>query len=214
MSIWRACLLRLVIASAVLLPLAVVYGEILVNACLPFYRAVFVWVADDFKLRSLTIDREGVDRVIRAVVSWQPVVMINGKPILTNPEGMANSSTLLAHALHGPIVALLICIVWPSMYRDGTHSRSGQWLEFIARLLLLLPMLLAIVALDVPIVLAGELWSMAMEALDPTGSYLVVILKPFLQGGGRYALGIAAGLLAILIAHRIRLVVAKASHQK
>jgi hypothetical protein len=210
---WRACLLRLVIASAVLLPIAVIHGETLVNAYLPVYRSVFAWLADDFKLKSLAIDREGVDRVIRAAVSWQPLIVINGKPILTNSSGIANASTLLAHALQGPIVAVLVCVIWPSLHNDRTQRRYDQWLEFLTRLLLLLPMLMVLVALDIPIVLAGELWSMAMEALDPTGSYLVVILKSFLQGGGRYALAIATGLLAVLMTYRISSVVAKASHQ-
>jgi hypothetical protein len=196
-------LLRLLLGAAVLLPLAVVYGEALVNTWLAAYRVVFSWVADDFKLLNLYIDHEGADRVLRARVMWQHIVFIGGKVIYPDPRGTANASTLLAHALQGPLVAMLAAIAWPTRAQTGPGKPTGPWLEWAARAIALLPPLAVLVLIDMPVVLAGELWELALDALDPGATSALVIWKQFMQGGGRYALGLAAGVLAVLAARRL-----------
>ena len=202
-------LLRLFLAAAVLLPLAVVYGEALVSSWLTVYRTVFAWVADDFKLLNLTIDHEGADRVLRAQIMWQHIVIIGGKVIYPDLRDTANASTLLAHALQAPLAAMLAALAWPSRARDvgslGSPPRSQSarpWLEWAARGIALLPLLAILVLIDMPVVLAGELWDMVLDALDPGATSPLVIWKQFMQGGGRYALGLAAGVLAVLAARR------------
>lgn len=200
-----ACIvLRLLLAGALLLPLAVTCGEALAGTWLAAYRAVFSWAADEFRLLDLGIDREGADRVLRARVAWQRIVVIGGKAIHPDPRGAADASTLLAHALQGPLVAVLAAIAWPAAMRRGAHGRTRirPWVEWAARALALAPLLAVLVLIDVPLVLAGELWEVALDALDPGATSVLVAWKSFVQGGGRYALGLAAGLLAVLIARR------------
>jgi hypothetical protein len=100
-------LMRLLIASAVLIPIAVNFGESIVRSMLPMFAVVFEWVADDFKLLRLAIDSEGADRVLRATVMWKHITFLGGHVIYPDPRGTANASTLLAHALQGPLVAIL-----------------------------------------------------------------------------------------------------------
>jgi hypothetical protein len=195
-------LLRLLLAAAVLLPLAVFYGEALVSTWLGAYRVIFSWVADDFKLLNLAIDHEGANRVLRAQVTWRHIVVIGGKVIYPDPRGTANASTLLAHALQGPLVAVLAVSAWPTRNPRDTGKQKQAWLEWLARAMVLPPLLALLVIIDMPVVLAGELWELALNALDPGATSAVVIWKRFMQGGGRYALGLAAGVLAVLVARR------------
>lgn len=200
---------RLLFAGAVLLPLAVVYGEALVGTWMDTYRAVFTWFADDFELLSLYIDQEGADRVLRARVMWEHLVVIGGKVLYPDPRGTANASTQLAHALQGPLVALLTIIAWPhrAHHAGGKHVR--QWVEWAMRVGALIPLLAVLVLFDIPMVLAGELWDLVLSELDPNSTKALVIWKTFMQGGGRYALGLVAGGLAVLAAHRLGLFVDK-----
>lgn len=199
-------LLRLLLGAAVLLPLAVFYGEVLVNAWLAAYRIVFSWVADEFKLLNLYIDHEGADRVLRAQVAWRRIVFIGGKAIYPDLRGMANASTLLAHALQGPLVAVLTAIAWPTRSQTATDAvgkTTRLWLEWAARAIALLPLLSVLMLVDMPIVLAGELWELALDMIVPDSTSALVIWKQFMQGGGRYALGLAAGVLAVLLARHV-----------
>ncbi len=186
-------LLRLALASAVLLPLGVGFGAAFVDACLPAYRLVFGQVADEFRIQSLGLDREGADRVLRVRVALRPVLVIGGKVIHPDSRGSANASTLAAHALQGPMLAMLTALAWPARRR----SEIG-W-----RLLLLAPLVSLLVLCDLPCVLAAELWELVIGRLAPHALSPLVIWKNFLQGGGRLALGLVAGAASVALAARI-----------
>jgi hypothetical protein len=189
----RRVLLRLVLAAAVLLPLSAFHGAALVESCLPAYRVVFGQLAGEFRIQSLNLDREGADQVVRARVALRPVLVVAGKVIYPDSRGTANSSTLIAHALHGPILALLTVLAWP----------ARRWREIGWRLLALAPLLSLLVLTDVPAVLAAELWEILIEHLAPNTFSPLVIWKNFLQGGGRNALGVAIGAASVALAARI-----------
>lgn len=192
--------LRMLVGAAVLLPVAIVWGETLVSGWLNAYQAVFACVADDFKLLSLNMDHEGVDRVLRARVTWRHIVIVGDTVIYPDPRGVADASTLMAHALQGPLTALLAAIAWPLRERDLSLKGPGAWLEWTVRGAMLVPLLAIVVLTDMPLVLAGELWAMVLEALDPDAISALVLWKSFLQGGGRFALGVAAGVSAVVAA--------------
>lgn len=186
-------LLRLALVAALLLPLAVLAQEPLVHAALPYFSQVFEWVADDFRLLRLVVDQEGADRVLRATVTWKHIVVIGGHEIYPDARGTASSSTLLAHALSGPLTALIAVCAWPTLLR------SRAWIEANLRCLALMPLLVLQVLIDLPIVLAGEIWAKVLNTLDPGAMSLLVIWKDFMQSGGRYACGLVSAVLAIKI---------------
>jgi hypothetical protein len=195
-------LMRLMLATMLLAPLAVHFGENIVSALLPAFWGVFEWVADDFKLLRLTIDNEGADRVLRATVMWKHITFLGGHVIYPDPRGTANASTLLAHALQGPLVALVTAFAWPTLRLAGFPA-SRAWNELAIRLLLLLPLLALLIGIDMPVVLAGEIWHFALDALAPGTSSFLVQWKFFMQGGGRYALGFGAAVAAVQFAQII-----------
>lgn len=191
-------LMRLVVTAVLLIPAAVLFGERIVTWLLPLLGAVFEVIAVDFKLLRLAVDHEGADRVLRATVMWKHIVFIGGHVIYPDPRGTANASTLLAHALQGPLVALLVTCAWPL----SATTRHASWKELGIRMLALCPLLAILICADVPAVLAGELWQLALDALAPGSNNLLVHWKIFLQGGGRYALGLTGAVMAVQFAKR------------
>lgn len=188
----RQALLRLMLAAAVLLPLGVACGAAVVEPILPAWRLVIGQLAGEFRIESLSLDREGADQVVRVRVALRPVLVMAGKVIYPDPRGTANASTLMTHALQGPLLALLAALAWPARRR----SEIGWRLLFLALLVSLL------VLFDLPAVLAAELWETLLEHLAPNTFSPLVIWKAFLQGGGRHALGIAIGAASVALAAR------------
>lgn len=195
-------LMCLLVASAVMIPIAVYFGESIVRAMLPMFGVIFEWVAGDFKLLRLTIDNEGADRVLSATVMWKHITILGGHVIYPDPRGTANASTLLAHALQGPLVAILTACAWPTAGTTGA-SASRVWIELGIRLLVLLPLVAILIGIDMPVVLAGEIWHFTLDALAPGTGSVLVTWKHFMQGGGRYALGMGVAILAVHLGQAI-----------
>lgn len=189
----RQAMARLALGAALLLPLGVAFGEKLVAACLPLYRVVIGQVAAEFRIQSLALDREGADRVLRLRVSLRPVLLLGGKLTHPDPRGSANASTLVAHAVQGPLLAMLAALAWPARRRT----------EIAWRLLPLAPLVALLVLCDLPCVLAAELWEILITHLAPHTFSPLVAWKDFLQGGGRLALGLAAGAASVALAARV-----------
>jgi hypothetical protein len=191
-------IVRLLLVTTGLVLLAMHFSEPAVHALLPLLREVFEAVTPDFRLLQFGIDHQGGDRVLRATVMWAHIQVLGGKVIYPDPLGTANASTLVAHVFQGPLTAVIVALAWPS--RANARMR---WLEWALRAIVGLPLLIAIVMLDVPLVLAGELWEMVLQALEPGSLSVLAAWKGFMQGGGRYALGVAGGSCAVLSAQAL-----------
>lgn len=200
---WRPwqVLLRLILASLLLISAALLYGEAFVSASLPAYRLVFSRLLPDFEVQSLALDKEGADRVVRVRVKPRLVMWVGSKPLFPDARGTANSSTLTAHALHGPLLACLVVLAWP----------ATGWRIIGLRLLLLGPLVVLLVMADVPSVLAAELWEIVIQRLSPNSFSPLIVWKEFLQGGGRYALGLVVGGACVGLANRLTMESRKAS---
>jgi hypothetical protein len=194
----RWALLRLIFTAAVLLPLSVHFGQQVIDIFLPAFTLMFGWAADDFQLLRLAVDHEGADLVLRATVMWKHIMFLGPHVIYPDPRGTANASTLLAHALQGPLTAILAAIAWPTS-QPVLHGSMVRWRERVLRTLFMLPLLGLLIMIDLPLVLAGELWHFTLDALAPDTFCALVSWKFFMQGGGRYALAMALAGLAVFL---------------
>lgn len=185
---------RLVLATVVLLPVVVLFGESWVRLCLPVYAKVFSWVVPEFRLIDMAIATEGADRVVRAEVTLDRMVILGNRVFSPDPRGRAHATTLAMNALLGPAIALMTAFVWPVRRRA----------EVAWRTLLLLPLATLTMLVDAPCVLAAELWAILREASEAGDLSALLWWKGFLQGGGRYAMGIALGVTAVLSCSRAR----------
>jgi hypothetical protein len=186
--IWRLA------GSCALVAALVLLGKTAIaQASLPLLAQAFSWAAPDFHLVSLAVVNVGADQVVEVRVTWKHIQVIGSHVIYPDPRGIATASTLSAHILQGPGLAWVVAACWPF----AMAARRGRIREWVLRGLALAPVTLLLVALDVPLTLAGELWSYVYDALQPGQTNVLTMFKAFLEGGGRYALGAAAGLIAV-----------------
>lgn len=182
-------LFRLLIATALALPLLIWFAKPIVTALLPFYRAVFELIGDDYRILFLGLATQGADSVIRLDVTLAKPVLLAGQFILPDARGSANVTTLVGHALQPLAVALIVILAWSCQ----------KWQAMVLRLAALIPLLTVTLALDVPFVFAAELWGLLLDGVAPGTWSPMLAWSSFLQGGGRIALGMTAALVSIAI---------------
>ncbi len=183
----HAAIVRLVLATLVLTPVAAVFAVPMVRACLPAYRAAFEFVAPDFRLADLRVTTDGGHRGVAITVGLRSPIFVGTKLVFPDPRGAASASTPLSHALQTPLVGSLVAFAW------FTGGRIRRLAAAVLALLLTLPF----AAFDAPVVLAATLWHTVVDGFAPGADSLLFPWSAFLLGGGRWLIGGLAGLAAI-----------------
>lgn len=176
-------LLWAVVAAALLLTGLVLIGDWMVRTSLPALRSMFAWIAPDFQLQRLELQRDKADQVLRAWVTLGRYTFVGGQLITPDPRGMAQASTIALHGLQGPLLALWAAVAWP--------ASAGQTRAL--RLLACLPAAALLFLLDAPVVLAASLWQFLVDAYAPGSFQALLVARDLLQGGGRVVIGLAIG---------------------
>lgn len=179
--------LRFLAACSALLVLVHFVERDLLEMLLPLFRWELGVLDDHYRIVHLGLATQGADGVIRLDVTLQRPVFVSGHLVLPDPRGRASVTTLTGNALQSAIVFTALAVAWPARGWTEAAARACCWM-------LLLP---ALLMLDIPFVLTGELWALLLERHAPASPSPLVAWKEFLQGGGRLALAIAAGGLAI-----------------
>lgn len=160
------------------------YGHLL----LPLFRWEISTFFPLFRIMRLGLVRQGTE-IFFTLQSVFPQACLVGTTLL--PAGtMLTGSTLLGHALQHPIILLPMTIAaWMTQRENGRRL-----------LVFSLLFLFAIELLDVPLVLVGSMENLLLEQFAPGGvsSSFVIYWMNFLNDGGRLALSITGGILAIL----------------
>lgn len=172
-----------VAAALVLLAGLVLSGDWLVQASIPAMRSSFAWVAPDFQLQRLDLQREQADQVLHASVTLGRYTFVGGHLITPDPRGLAEASTIALHGLQGPLLALWAATVWPA---TALRTRA-------LRCLACLPAAVLLFLLDAPVVLAAGMWQFLVDAHAPGSWQPLLIARDLLQGGGRVVIGLAIG---------------------
>ena len=112
--------------------------------------------------------------------------VIHGHFISRNMDGSVQQP--IYYALTHPIVLATAALVWPGL----------SWKGRILRLLVSLPVLLLLEAVDIPLIIYSSINDILIQTFDPKG-YLAsrpIDWVRLLEGGGRFALCIAAAFMA------------------
>lgn len=187
---------RIALAAATVAMTAALFAGPFAQACLPLWRTVLAIVVPEFRLIDLSVVDSGRERVVRARFGWQPVVAIGDRVLQPDSRGEAVASTTLGYATLGPAIAASVCLAWP--FASAGRRRA----EAVRRAAALAVACLVLSALDVPAVLAGQVWQQVLATFAPQHQSTLVSWSEFLTGGGRLALGIAAGVLAVGVGRR------------
>jgi len=179
---------RFTLAIALLLTLNQFYGKTVTEALLPTLRWELAQLDDTYRILDLSLDREGRDSVIRLDVGLEKAVIIGGRAMMPDPRARANVSTLAGHVTQPAILCLALILAWP----------ANKMIEYPVRAFIAFGGLTLVILADVPFVLWGELWNLHVSAFEPNRFSPLLIWKNFLQGGGRFVLGLAVGVLAVV----------------
>jgi len=190
--------LATVATGLLLLALLWRWGEASVRTLLPALQSVFEHCVPEFKVLAFGLDHEQVDRVLRVEVTRQHYVVLGGRAIEPNSLGSAQASTLALQTLFGPLLALWVALAWPS----AGPWRRGLMVRGLRLSLAALPAVMLAV-LDTPVVLAAQLWQLMVDHYAPGDTSALIAASAVLQGGGRFALGLAAGACAVAVAGRL-----------
>ncbi len=181
--------LRFVLALLVLLALNHAYAKSLTEALLPLIRWEIAQLDDDYRVLVLALSRQGADTVIRLDVGLAHDIVVGARVLPTDPRARANVSTLAGHITQAALLCLAVILALPARGAMEYPLRAPVACAGLALLLLV----------DVPFVLWAELWDIHSSALDP-GRVSLLLWRDFLQGGGRFVLGLGLGVLAVAVA--------------
>jgi len=182
-------MLRLLLATALILPLSIHYADAIVRMLMPLYRLIFEFIGDDYQIKFFGLAARGVESVIRVDVSMAHALIVGGHLVFPDPRGTANVTTPVVQIIQPATVALIAALAWPC-------SSLKRW---FLRLTALAFFLLIITSLDAPFLLAGEVWSLVIDHMSPGTESALVTWSQFLQGGGRAVLGIFAALASVAV---------------
>jgi hypothetical protein len=187
-----AALWRLVLAAAVVIPLAVLFGPATQRALLPVTWAVFETLAPDLQVRSLQLAGAEGERRISVVVTLARTTVVGEKVLLPDPRGQASAFTPAGHAWTAPLAAALALAAWPA-------RRRATWLWRLAGFV---PLAALMLAADPALMLAAAIWQLMIDNVAPGTTVVVASLAAVLLGGGRIVLGLAAAAAVIGLSRR------------
>lgn len=179
--------IRFVLALLVLLALNHAYAKYLTEALLPVFRWEIAQLDDAYRVLDLTLSQQGADTVLRLEVGVAHDIVIGGQVLPADPRARANVSTLAGQLTQPAMLALALILAWP--------NRKPS--EYPLRALVACAGLALVLLIDVPFVLWAEVWDIHVTAFEPGRFSPLLLWRDFLQGGGRFVLGLAVGVLAV-----------------
>jgi hypothetical protein len=170
------------------------FDQAMAERLLPLYQqTLHLLLPDSWHISPLQVVQEGREAFISVRVETLASSPLADRLI---PAGLGmNGSTLLGHAFQPPLLTLHLLLAW---FYISPGRKTGP--AVLALLFLLL-----LESVDVPLVLAGSLWDILHANIAPDSPLpWQVRAMHLLNGGGRQALALAAGLSAITLGSRLQ----------
>lgn len=194
----RGIVARLIAGTMLSVCLVVFFGPRLAEAFLPVLRWSFVHLDTDDRVIDLSISDRGVisgrDRVYLLVVAPDKMVFVGDRLAVGDPRGRAMVSVLTAYLWQAAMVALPLALAWPA-------SRGIEWPVRMTCLALLLG---CFALIDLPLTLWAQIWQGYVDAFAPGKFSPLLLWANFLQGGGRFLLGVVAAGMSVHLSHSAR----------
>lgn len=183
--------------GAPLLWLASTDAASIVKVLLPAMGAEITAIDDDVSILQLDVVRDSSRGRIRMRADLARPTYINGyliAPLATKPSsgGWYQVNLSVSAALKSSFILLVVVLSWPARIRR----------EWIKRILIAMPLLVLLFALDAPLDLLGNLEDGIAREFDPNGTRLLFSWATFLEGGGNSVLALALSGVAISLATR------------
>lgn len=189
----RSFAIRLVILAAMLLTLGRAYGTAIVTPMLPALSWVIEAVDDRLQVDHAFIVNNSADTVIQLKVTPIRMLFLGDRMLMPDNKLHFDPTTLVGSVLQPVILLLAIILAWP----------AARLRALPARLLVALPMMVLLLVVNVPLGFVGVMQDFR-EYLPAAPVTPLVYWNDFLQTGGPLALAIAAGILVVSVADRLR----------
>jgi len=185
--------LRLAIALALVTAVVAVFRMQILDVVVPLYLREIVWLGDDFRIASMSLQRITADTYIGVSAGLARPVVGAGK-ILYPDQGIETAAyTLAGYTLQTIIIFGGVLLAWPlRCWRDG-----------LLRLVIGLPVLLFTLLVDVPLVLLAGMWKGVLKDLGDTRFSPLLAWENFLSYGGRLGLALLASVVCVLLANYV-----------
>jgi hypothetical protein len=191
---------RLMLGAALAASLVMAFGPRIASAYLPLLQWTYVHLDTDNRLISLSVEKRGVisgtEPVYRLIIAPDKMVFVGNRLAVGDPNGRAAVSMLVAYLWQAATMALPLVLAWPA---------RCKW-EWPLRLMCLPPILIAVSCVDLPIALWAQVWQSYVDAFSPGMFSPLLTWAHFLQGGGRFVLGLNAAAGSVLIAQKLTLI--------
>jgi hypothetical protein len=185
---WQIAL-RVLLATALVIAVAKMASRDIVAFVLPGLTASLVWVAEDFEVKGVEFVKDRNDAALATRAMLKRTVFLGGRAVVPDGEAEIYSSTTLGLVLQGAFVALVLVLAWPA-----------GLVEWLVRLAIATALIALLMFIDAPLTLAAGLWKSMLMVFEPGRTSVLVAWRTFLNGGGRLALGLVAGAIAIALA--------------
>jgi hypothetical protein len=184
--------LRVLIATALVLAVAKSSSRDIVAWLAPGLAAALVWVADDFNVKRVEFVKDRNDTALAALAVLKRTVFLGGRAIVPDGVSPIVVSATVGTILQSALVAVVLVLAWPA-----------GLVEWLLRLAIAAVPITVIVFIDTPLSMASWLWNSQVMSYEPGRFSALVAWNTFLNGGGRLALGLVAGALAIALARAL-----------
>ncbi len=184
--------LRLVAATAVVLMAAHFWSRDVVALLLPVLSAALGFVADDFRILSFEFVSDRGNSSIGAVAMLKHTIVLGGRAIVPDDVSVMMVGSTVGTVMQPLLVALVLVLAWPA-----------RMIEMALRLAAACTLIAIVLLVDTPLSMAAWLWDIQLRAHEPDRWSPLVWWNIFLNGGGRLALGLIAGVLSIAWARQL-----------
>jgi hypothetical protein len=185
--------LRSLAATALALAASHYLARDAVAPLLPGLAKLLAWVADDFEIVRFEFFTDRGQLTIGALARVDHTLFLGGRAIVPDGHQIGVVGTTVGTVLQPLLVAFVLVLAWPA-----------RWLELVLRLPVAALLLAVVMLIDTPFSLAAWLWDAQLRQYEPGRASPLIWWNTFLNGGGRLALGLVAGALAIVLARRWR----------
>jgi hypothetical protein len=185
---WQIAL-RVLVATVLVIAVAKMASRDIVAWVLPGLTACLAWVAEDFEVKSVEFVKDRNDAALAARAMLKRTVFLGGHAVVPDGEAEIYTSTTLGLVLQGAFVALVLVLAWPA-----------GLVEWLVRLAIATSLIAMLMFIDAPLTLAAGMWKSMLVVFEPGRSSVLIAWRTFLNGGGRLALGLVAGAIAIALA--------------
>lgn len=182
-------LLRILLASAVILPVILHFEQSIMQALIPLLKWEITRLDDSFNILFFGIsETNGASNIELNVVFDHDIVVNNASQAIAS-NFFGSAGLLTQNVLHPLMIIGIAILAWP----------ASTWRVYAIRLGVALPLVILVMMLDSPFQLLASILTTFSKQIDSpwVNPSSMIYWSDFLNGGGLFALSLVCSFIAI-----------------